>query len=178
MFDTVSGLPVHALVIHAVVVLLPLMALVTIAFTARPRWRPALPWAILGNLVALGSAYVAVQSGEKLQTRLSVQAQQPIATEHGDLGASMPYFAVALVVASVLAYLLVGRTGRRQRPAQDGARYGTRRDAAPRTSPVAAVLAVLLVLGAGGASSFWAYRVGDSGAKAVWKDTIANTTAP
>jgi hypothetical protein len=172
MFDTVSGLPVHALVIHAAVVLLPLMALVTIAFTVRPVWRPGLPWAILGNLVALGTAYVAKESGGKLQTRLSVLAQEQVAAEHGDLGASLPYFAVALVVASVVAYLLVGRGGQRR-----SAHSGTQ-DETSGAFGVAAVLAVLLVVGAGAATTFWTYRVGDSGAKAVWEDTIANTDAP
>jgi hypothetical protein len=39
-------------------------------------------------------------------------------------------------------------------------------------------LAVVLVIGAGGAATVWTYRVGDSGAQAVWKDTIANTKTP
>ena len=176
MFDTINGLPVHALVVHAAVVLLPLMALVTIAFTVRPRWRPSLPWAILGNLVAMGAAYAAAESGGKLQIRLSVQANQKIAGHHGDLGAVLPNFGIALVVTSVLAYLLVGR----QRPARDydGSEYETRRSHVTGPSPIAVGLAVLLVVGAGGATVYWTYQVGDSGAKAVWKDTIANTKAP
>jgi hypothetical protein len=174
MFDTISGLPVHALVVHGAVVLLPLMALVTIAFTVRPRWRPGLPWAILGNLVALGTAYVAAKSGEKLQTRLSVQAEQQIAAEHGDLGSVLWYFAIGLVVASVVAYLLVG--GTRRHPTSD--ERESRRDRASGPSTVATLLAVLLVVGAGAATTVWTYRVGDSGAKAVWQDTIANTEKP
>jgi hypothetical protein len=169
MFDTFNGLPVHALVVHAVVVLLPLMALVTLAFTVRPKWRPGLPWAILGNLVALGAAYAAAESGGNLQVRLSVQAGQEIAAEHGDLGSVLPNFGIALVVSSVLAYLLVGRTG-------GGRRSESRRE--PGASMPAVVLAVVLVVAAGGAATAWTYRVGDSGAKAVWQDTIANTEAP
>jgi hypothetical protein len=180
MFDTINGLPVHALVVHAVVVLLPLMALVTIAFTIRPKWRPGLPWAIFGNLVAMGSAYAAAESGGNLQVRLSVQAGQEIAAEHGDLGSVLPNFGIGLVVASVLAYLLVGRSstgsssrGRRTLDDRDGSAFD-----APRTSAVATALAVVLVVGAGAAATYWTYRVGDSGAKAVWQDTIANTKAP
>ena len=30
MFDTIAGLPIHALVVHGVVVLLPLMAIATL----------------------------------------------------------------------------------------------------------------------------------------------------
>ena len=172
MFDTVAGLPVHALVIHAAVVLLPLMAGVTLAFTIRPKWRPGLPWAILGNLVAFGTAFVAKESGEKLQARLSAQAGQAVAARHGELGASLPYFAIGLLVASVLAWLLVGRTS--SSPSSDSHRA----DAPRGASAVATALAVVLVLGAGAATVAWTYRVGDSGAKAVWEDTIANTKAP
>jgi hypothetical protein len=43
MFDTISGLPVHALVVHTVVVLLPLMSIVTVAIALRRRARKAVP---------------------------------------------------------------------------------------------------------------------------------------
>ena len=38
VFDTVLGLPVHALVVHGVVVLLPLMAIITAVVACVPRW--------------------------------------------------------------------------------------------------------------------------------------------
>ena len=40
VFDLINGLPVHPLVVHAVVVLVPLAALGTIAIALRPAWRP------------------------------------------------------------------------------------------------------------------------------------------
>lgn len=178
MFDTVSGLPVHILVIHAAVVLLPLMALVTIAFTVRPRWRPGLPWAILGNVVAFGAAFAAKESGEKLQARLSAVAGGPVAAEHGDLGANLPYFAIAMLVASVIAYLLVGRAHRGAVAVAGGQSWDAPADVSPRASMPVTVLAVALVLVAGVATTAWTYRVGDSGSKAVWSDTIANTQVP
>ncbi|MEV4388804.1 DUF2231 domain-containing protein, partial [Micromonospora sp. NPDC049580] len=39
MPDTVNGLPLHPLVVHAVVVLLPLAALGVAALAVRPSWR-------------------------------------------------------------------------------------------------------------------------------------------
>lgn len=175
MFDVINGLPVHALVVHAAVVLLPLMSLVTIAFTVRPRWRPGLPWAILGNLIAMGTAFAAAESGGQLQIRLSIQAGQEIASEHGDLGALLPNYSISLVVASVLAYLLVGRTGKRQSATGD---YDDPQAQPKQASVLAVVLAVILVVTAGAVTTAWTYRVGDSGAKAVWEDTIANTRTP
>ena len=46
MFDTIAGLPVHALVVHGVVVLLPLMSLVTVvwAFVPSAPARVGMPW--------------------------------------------------------------------------------------------------------------------------------------
>lgn len=39
MFDLINGLPVHPLVVHAVVALLPLACLGTLAIAVRPVWR-------------------------------------------------------------------------------------------------------------------------------------------
>ncbi len=36
MFDTFQGLPLHALVVHATVVLVPLMSLITVFVALRP----------------------------------------------------------------------------------------------------------------------------------------------
>src|SRR3954449_264738 len=71
MFDTISGLPVHALVVHAVVVLLPLMSLVTIAVAVRRSWRSAAPWVVLADAAVVALAFAAKESGEVLQERLS-----------------------------------------------------------------------------------------------------------
>jgi hypothetical protein len=72
VFDYIFGLPMHALVIHAVVVLVPLSALCAIAYAARPGWRRLLRWpTAAGALVAGISAFVAAESGEALLTRVS-----------------------------------------------------------------------------------------------------------
>lgn len=72
MFDFVFGLPMHALVIHAVVVLVPLSALCTIAYVSRPSWRRVLFWpTAAGALISGVSAFVAAESGEKLLVRVS-----------------------------------------------------------------------------------------------------------
>jgi uncharacterized membrane protein len=167
MFDTISGLPVHALVVHVVVVLLPLMALVTIAFVVRPQWRRELPWAVLGNAAVLASTYAARQSGGKLQARLSGLTGQPVAAWHQHLANVLPYYAIGQLAASVIAYLLL------RRPSKT---VGTSQVVQPSTAKLA--LAITLVLVAGVAATVWTYRVGDSGARAVWEVTIANTKTP
>jgi hypothetical protein len=152
MFDTIGGLPVHVLVVHAVVVLLPLMALVTVAIAVRRRWRSAAPWVVLGNAVVVVLSYAAKESGEALQRRLSGFTPD-VAADHGKHGDLVPYFAFALLVAAVLVWL----TSR-----------------SVRLVPLA--VAVTLVAGVG--SLWWIYLTGESGARAVWGQTVANTRAP
>jgi formate hydrogenlyase subunit 3/multisubunit Na+/H+ antiporter MnhD subunit len=72
VFDYIIGLPMHPLVIHAVVVLVPLSALVAIAFAVRPTWRHLLRWPVaIGGVVSGVLAFVAAESGEELQRRVS-----------------------------------------------------------------------------------------------------------
>jgi hypothetical protein len=141
MFDTIAGLPVHALVIHATVVLLPLMAIVTVVVAFRNRLREKYAaWVALVDLVLIGLVFVTKQSGEKLQERLGGN----IAIEHGRLGEKLIWFAIGLFVAS----LLVVATRRT---------HGAPRLAANVLTVVAAAALVV-----------WTVRVGDSGAREVW----------
>jgi hypothetical protein len=72
VFDFILGLPVHALVIHAIVVLVPVAALLAIAFAALPRWRPLLRWpTAIGAVFSGAGAWVAAASGEALLVRVS-----------------------------------------------------------------------------------------------------------
>jgi hypothetical protein len=50
VFDTITGLPVHALVVHATVVLVPLLAIVTVVVALRDRLRER--YAVWGGLVS------------------------------------------------------------------------------------------------------------------------------
>lgn len=150
MFDTFNGLPVHALVLHAAVVLVPLMAVLTVAvaLVARLRVRGAWP-VVAGNVVTLATVFVTQQSGEQLQARLP---PTPLIQTHADLGGTMTVFMVGLLVASVLVALVRRRTG-----------------------GVVMAMAALSVVAAV-AATVWVVRVGDSGATAVWKDVIVSTT--
>ena len=62
MFDTINGMPLHPLVVHGVVVLLPLAALGTIAIAVRPVWRRT-----YGHLVVATTAVdLPVKKGQRL----------------------------------------------------------------------------------------------------------------
>jgi hypothetical protein len=152
MFDTISGLPVHALVVHAVVVLLPLMSLVTIAVAVLPRWRHRAPAVALIDAAVVFLALVARNTGAKLQTRLQ-QLDPAVAHDHSREGRLVPYVALAVFVAAVLVWM-------------------TQRF--PRIVP----LAVVVALAAGVGGVWWTYVTGESGARAVWGDAVENTKAP
>ena len=146
MFDTVLGLPVHALVVHGVVVLLPLMAIITAAVAFVPRWRAPAAWPVAvvdAGMVAM--TFVARQSGEALQTRLGGQ----IAQEHAAVGRNLIWFALAMFLASLVVALT---------------RLSQRATAGAVATGVAGVFVV-----------WWTVRVGHTGADALWKGIVAST---
>ena len=157
MFDTVLGLPLHALVVHATVVLLPLLSLLTILVAIWPKWRkPAAGLAVLvADVAVYGLALVTKESGENLEARLNqFSPSSPELADHTKWGDNLPWFALALAIAALVLYLGLRTRG-----------------------PLLVVAAILVVL-AGGAATAWTGLVGHTGAVAVWRDTIGNTQAP
>lgn len=165
---TINGLPAHVLLVHAVVVLLPLAAVLLAATVIRPglRARLAGPNALLSVLV-LALVPVTTEAGEWLEHRVTPTALLHRHTELGD-GA----IAAALPVA-VLAVVVWWRHREATAPA------GTARRAylAPGSGALTRVIAVLAV-----AAALFAvydiYRIGDSGAKASWNGTFSTTANP
>ncbi|MCX5065584.1 hypothetical protein OOJ91_06780 [Micromonospora lupini] len=158
MPDTVNGLPLHPLVVHAVVVLLPLAAIGVAALAVRPSWRGRYGWLVV-LIAALATAAIplATSSGEGLERRVGDPG------EHAQLGDTLLWFALPLLAAAV-ALVWLDRRGARP----DGETAGSRRV----SGPVAVVIAVLAVVVAV-ANLVQVYRVGDSGAKAVWGNVPA-----
>ncbi|MFI5835439.1 DUF2231 domain-containing protein [Micromonospora sp. NPDC051300] len=158
MPDSVNGLPLHPLVVHAVVVLLPLAALGVVALAVRPAWRGRFGWlVVLVAALATAAIPLATQSGESLEHRVGDPGR------HAELGDQLIWFALPLLVVAVA---LVWLHRRAERPAGDGTRSG-----AGALGVVVAVLAVAVAA----ANLVQVYRVGDSGAKAVWGDVPAAT---
>lgn len=100
--DTVFGLPIHPLVVHAAVVLLPLAAVGLIVMaTDLKRSRRYGGAVVLLAASAAASAFLAVASGRDLAARYGYGEQA-----HFELGEWMPWFASALLAATVLLLLL------------------------------------------------------------------------
>jgi uncharacterized membrane protein len=156
VFDTVLGLPVHALIVHGVVVLLPLMSLVTVAWAWRRPARASVGWlVVVADVVVTLMTFVAKQSGEELQRRLGGRA----ALEHGDLAGPLPLIAGALLVGALLVQL--------HRTRGDGA-HGVRGGLGTGLSWLVTAVAAVVVV--------WTIRVGHTGAQAVWGQIVSNTS--
>ena len=159
MFDTINGLPVHPLVVHAIVVLLPLAVLGTLAIVARPSWRRPYGWLVVAAAaVSTVLLPVATESGEALERHVGDPG------EHAELGESLIWFAIPLLVLLVALLVL-------DRRATAGA-HPDRTATTSRAQQVVAVLAVVAAL----AAAVQVVRVGDSGARAAWGDRVASSS--
>jgi hypothetical protein len=165
VFDLINGLPVHALVVHAVVVLLPLGALGTIAIAVRPAWRHTYgPLVVVVTAAATVLLPVATSSGEALEERVGNPG------EHAELGDQLIWFALPMLV---LALVLVVLDRRGSRPASADGDGRRTRGSAPRGTALTVVAGLALV--AALATSVQVYRVGDSGARAAWGDRVSSS---
>jgi uncharacterized membrane protein len=157
---TIDGIPLHPLLVHAVVVLLPLAALSSIAIALVPRWRRKYAWPVLGvTLAGVAAVPLAKQAGEDFQAALEQKVgPNPAIQAHADLGTMLLPIALGFGVA-VIALLVAGRLADREREAE-----------APTTktwrviSVVVSVLVVLLAIG----TTVQTVRTGHSGSSAVW----------
>jgi hypothetical protein len=154
VFDQVNGLPVHALVLHAAVVFVPLLALGAIVYALVPRWRSKVGWAVaLLAVIAPLATLVAKLSGEKLYDRLVGQGLKgkglEILNDHMAFGTRTFWYSLALGVVSLVVVLSNWR----------------RPGSLPRVVDIVlrVVMVVLALI-----SGYYVYRTGDSGATAVW----------
>ncbi len=120
MFDYILGLPMHALVIHAVVVLVPLTSLVALAYAARPAWRPLLRWPLaVGGVISGVTAFVSAESGEALQRRVIAVRQSTtnveLLGEHTEWGDRAKIVCLVFMVLCLAAAWFV-RDGRTSTP--------------------------------------------------------------
>lgn len=157
---TVAGLPLHPLVVHAVVVLLPLAAIGTVAVAVRPVWRRSLGIPTL--LVALaGTVAVPLATASGRQLLVSSGGGDPLVFEHASRAGTLLPMAVLYVVL-LAAALLVERTA--LAPSGVGAMGCS---PGPDRARIATVLAGLAAL-AGVVTAALVVQIGHTGAISVW----------
>ncbi len=154
---SVAGLPLHPLVIHAVVVLLPLAAIGTLAMAVRPAWRRSL--AVPTLLVALGGTVavpLATVSGQQLQAAQG--GGSPLVAEHAARAAALlPTSLVYVALLAVTVYLAL--RSRSAVPDAGEQHHGSGVQVSVLgwlSAAVGAVVSVLVVwIGHAGASAVW-----------------------
>jgi uncharacterized membrane protein len=155
VFDQFNGLPVHALVLHAAVVFIPLLALGAVVYGIAPRWRSRTGWAaLLLAIVAPVCAFVTRESGLKLYERVKARgisaAGRRILDNHMHFGTLTMWFTIALGVVTLVMVLATLRRSRTALPRAADLGLGV----------ITVVLAAI--------TGYYVFRTGDSGATAVW----------
>jgi hypothetical protein len=147
---TVFGLPAHALLVHAIVVLAPLTALLGILSALLPAVRQRLVWLVVAlAVVNLVLTPLTVSAGEWLYNR--EESHSPILERHEELGETMLWFSLALLVMAIALAVLHVRAGR-----------------AGGTPKALAIGVAVLAVVAGVASTVQVVRIGHAGTEAKW----------
>ena len=150
MPTTFFGLPLHPLIVHATVVIVPLAAVTVVLAVVLPRFRRwAGPLPALLSLAALVLTPLSTSTGESLEEDLP---ESSLIEKHAELGDQLLWFTIALFAFSA-AYWWFER----------------RAETARRLTTVVGVLAVIAAL----ATGVQVARIGHSGAKAAWGDTAS-----
>jgi hypothetical protein len=160
VLDTIFGLPLHPLIVHATVVFVPTATLLVALAAVYPRFRrwvgpvPAIVALISCVLVPLSTG-----SGEELQHRINDHLVQ----EHAELANSLIWFVIPLTIVAV------GMWWMHRRDAADEAGPGLSRGVVAAVSVVAVLLS--------GATLVDVALIGHSGAKAAWSGVAASTNS-
>jgi uncharacterized membrane protein len=156
VFEEIKGLPIHPLVIHAAVVLIPLLVLGAVVYAVLPKLRGRVGWAVVALAVAAPlAALFAKLSGDAFRRRLIDKnaISGPVlhrVNDHRSLGNITLWFTIALAVTTLLLVFITSRRG----------------PAIPRWGVV--VLGIVVVALAVG-SGYYVFWTGDYGARAVWE---------
>lgn len=158
MLDSILGLPLHPLLVHLPVVMLPLSALAVIALVLKPSWRSRFTWPVLGMIVlGVVGAWGAKLSGSGLAEIVGL----PVA--HANLGDA----------TAITALVFLGVAG--------GWLLWVRRAEQPSGLQQAGGLVAVAV---GAAVTVLTVLTGHAGATSVWEDrlapapTVSGTEAP
>jgi uncharacterized membrane protein len=152
----VLGLPLHPLVVHGSVVLVPLATIAIVAAFAGRQWKGSIPLAVAA-IAVLGAffAILAVQSGSSLEDEVEDRAEatgREFETEdHAEAGNTARNLAIVLAIATVVAAT---------------ARYTVPRAREFRIQ--APILGATAALGI--AASWFMFDAGHSGVVLVWED--------
>ncbi|WP_328327405.1 hypothetical protein OHA70_00860 [Kribbella sp. NBC_00382] len=157
MFERFGDLPLHVLVIHLTVLVLPVAAITAIVYALVPKWRWLLRWPTLVlGVGALVCAFVAKKSGEAFVA--AIPQLEPLVKVHRERGNLLFWCVLIFALVAVAAFLLL--SGPSALASGKGAKATKSRPLELVTSAAIVVIGVIVII--------QTIRTGDAGAKAVW----------
>ena len=183
MPSKVDGIPLHPLLVHLPVVLVPLLVLLILAYVCIPGLRRRIGWAVMALAVLVPVAVFFTRwSGELFADSLpATGALKTLRDEHEKYGTWLLWLTIGLApVTFLFGALERGRRAARARaaaspvpvPAADGddAPPPPRPDDDPASGGRKLVMIVLgvLMLAAAAASAYVVFKSGHTGATMVW----------
>jgi hypothetical protein len=171
---TVDGLPLHPLIIHATVVMLPLAALSVAIAGLWPRARRQLHVTpLILSVLALILLPLSFQSGENLK---EFTGSNPLIERHEELAHQLLWPVIGLFVAALLIEIVRRRSSAHRQPTQLHAGRREMVTADSGSTALAMIAGVLAVV-----FSVWTtvqtVRVGEAGAKAVWSHSHSESNS-
>jgi hypothetical protein len=145
VLDTISGLPVHPLIVHATVVVVPTAALLVALAAVHPRFRAWIgPVPALAAVVACVLVPLSTSSGEELEHHVG---DSSLVEKHAQLADTLIWLVLPLALVAVVGWWMHRRT-------------------TAGTGAVVAVAVASVVLAGG--TLVDVVLIGHSGAKAAW----------
>jgi hypothetical protein len=162
VFDKIGDMPLHPLVIHAVVFGIPLAVLLALLF-AFPKTREWARWPLAIVVVgATAVTFVARQSGLAFEAALGIKPGNPVGDlilQHSLLANQLFYIMIVFAAVGLINVFVV--------------RKSTADSAGAKQPAIIRIVLPILLVAAAIVALIWIVRVGDLGARAVW-----NPTAP
>ena len=159
----INGLPLHVLLVHVVLILLPVTALCVLLAAIWPtvRRRLGIVTALMG-VVVIGLVPLTTQAGQWLKDRVT---ETPLIDAHTTLGNGLWPWSLSLGILAIATWLWYFVTERRDR----------RRAPHARARHTVGVIIALLALGVGGVATYQVVLVGESGSRAIWQNSFSDT---
>jgi len=159
--DSIAGLPLHPLLVHATVVIVPAAALSVLLAAVWPRfrrWAGLLPLGL--SLAGLVLTPLSTSTGETLEHQVGETA---LVERHADLAEGLLPWLIGLVAVAAVLYAWSWRRARAPRGTSGSRRW------------VPVVISVLAVVAAVG-TSVQVVLIGHSGARAAWSDVAGHSS--
>ncbi len=177
---SIAGLPVHPLVVHVAVVLVPLAAAALVFIAVVPRFRRSLlPFVLVLAIAGAGASIVASSTGGSLEHTVRQAAAtagdpRPRFGEHPEQGNTAEFasivLAIAVAVVAVVEVTVAAGSGNKEGMAGALGAYGSRLPGwAPHAVYALAILPAIFAV-------ITMIVAGHSGAALVWKDVGSYAT--